>query len=57
MRAHALGAVASDSFVVGRAPPQALRLCLGGAATRGETQRALAHMVEAFANPPTLTVA
>ncbi len=54
MRAHALGAVASDGFMVGRRPPEAFRLCLGGAATRADTRRALAHMVDAFANPPTI---
>lgn len=52
MRGYALGAVASDPFVVGRAPPEALRLCLGGAATRTEMQRALTFMVDAFGNPP-----
>ncbi|QKD04454.1 PLP-dependent aminotransferase family protein [Mesorhizobium loti] len=52
MRGHALGAVASDAFVVGRTPPEALRLCLGGAATRADMQRALAFMIDAFNNPP-----
>jgi len=52
MRGHALGAVASDAFAVGRKPPEALRLCLGGAATRAETQRALTFLVDAFNNPP-----
>lgn len=54
MRGHALGAVASDAFCVGVEPPEAFRLCLGGAAGRAETQRALEALSEAFERPPNL---
>ncbi|WDQ15690.1 aminotransferase-like domain-containing protein [Rhodopirellula sp. P2] len=41
MRGYALGAVASDEFCFGIEPPEALRLCLGGAATREEATQAI----------------
>ena len=52
MRGHALGVVAADPFVVGRAAPNAVRLCLGGAADRTDCRKALLHMREAFERPP-----
>lgn len=54
MRGHALGAVASDPFCVGVEPPEAFRLCLGGAASRAETERALEFLADAFRHPPNL---
>lgn len=54
MRGHALGAVASDAFCVDIAPPESFRLCLGGAASRGETERALQFLADAFHHPPNL---
>ncbi|MEM6779346.1 MAG: PLP-dependent aminotransferase family protein, partial [Planctomycetota bacterium] len=47
-RGYALGAVASDEFCVGIDPPDAFRLCLGGAASRDETQRALVALADLF---------
>ncbi len=52
MRGHALGAVASDVFVMHGQPPEAFRLCLGGAATRHQTRSALEFLREALENPP-----
>lgn len=54
MRGHALGAVAADAFCVDTAPPEAFRLCLGGAASRGEAERALHFLADAFHHPPNL---
>ncbi|MEP3478761.1 MAG: PLP-dependent aminotransferase family protein [Fuerstiella sp.] len=45
-RGYALGAVASDEFCFGITPPQAFRLCLGGAATRAEAIQAIECLSE-----------
>ncbi|MEM6979028.1 MAG: PLP-dependent aminotransferase family protein [Planctomycetota bacterium] len=47
-RGYALGAVASDEFCVGIEPPEAFRLCLGGAASREDTARALDALADLF---------
>ena len=54
LRGHALGAVASDAFTMRGDPPEAFRLCLGGAATRQETRLALEFLLDAMRNPPDL---
>lgn len=54
MRGHRLGAVSSDAFCVGILPPEAFRLCLGGAVTRSETEKGLQFLADAFHHPPNL---
>lgn len=44
----AVHAAVSDAFAVGVAPPEAVRLCLGGDTTRDETQRALGLIADAL---------
>ena len=51
MRGHALGAVPSDAFCLGE-PREAIRLCLGGAASRAEARRSLEFLADAFEHPP-----
>jgi DNA-binding transcriptional MocR family regulator len=49
MRATGIGVVASDPFTVTGNPPEAVRICLGGPASRAAVQRALdfaAHALE-----------
>lgn len=53
MRGHALGAVASDVFVMHGQPPEAFRLCLGGAATRHQIHSGLEFLRDALKSPPT----
>ena len=52
MRGQALGAVASDVFVMHGQPPEAFRLCLGGAASRYQTRSALEFLRDALDDPP-----
>ncbi|KQT43036.1 GntR family transcriptional regulator [Aureimonas sp. Leaf454] len=52
MRGQSLGAVASDVFALSEAPPEAFRLCLGGAASRLEARRSLEFLADAFEHPP-----
>lgn len=54
MRGQALGAVASDAFVMHGQAPEAFRLCLGGAASRHQTRSALEFLRDALDNPPTI---
>ncbi|BBE70873.1 PLP-dependent aminotransferase family protein [Oharaeibacter diazotrophicus] len=49
MRRTGIGVVAADAFAAGRTPPEAVRVCLGGAIDRGGCRRALeyaAHILE-----------
>mgnify|MGYP003674191371 CR=1 FL=1 len=48
-RGYALGAVASDEFCYGITPPEAIRLCLGGAATREEANQAIESLSDLIA--------
>lgn len=43
-RGYSLGAVASDRFCVSREPPDAFRLCLGGAASSEQAKTAIAAL-------------
>ncbi|MEM7525721.1 MAG: PLP-dependent aminotransferase family protein, partial [Pseudomonadota bacterium] len=54
MRGQPLGAVAADAFCVGIEPPEALRLCLGGAVSREDAEKTLHYLADAFAHPPNL---
>ena len=52
MRASGLGVVASDAFAVDGAPPEAVRVCLGGPMSRPQLQAALEFMAHALEGPP-----
>ncbi|MGD9479653.1 PLP-dependent aminotransferase family protein [Shinella sp. G-2] len=52
MRASGLGVVASDAFAVDGAPPEAVRVCLGGPIPRPRLQTALEFMAHALEGPP-----
>ncbi len=53
MTSAGIGVVASDAFLVGDEPPDAVRTCIGGVATREELQHALQLISENLARPPT----
>jgi len=54
-RSTGVGVVASDAFATeGVAPPEAVRVCLGGPADRAAVRRALEFMAHALAESPTL---
>jgi DNA-binding transcriptional MocR family regulator len=53
MTSAGIGVVASDAFLVGGQPPDAVRICIGGVATREELQHALRLIAENLARPPT----
>jgi DNA-binding transcriptional MocR family regulator len=48
MRSQGVHTVVSDAFCVGREPPEAVRMCLGGAATRDEIRHALELTADAL---------
>lgn len=52
MRMTGIGVVASDAFAVTAPPPEAVRICLGGPATRAIVQRALEYAAHALENLP-----
>jgi len=52
MQSTGVGVVASDAFTVSGAPPEAVRVCLGGPTTRSGMQRALDYMSHALAESP-----
>ncbi len=52
MRASGLGVVASDAFAVDGAPPEAVRVCLGGPIARPQLLTALEFMAHALEGPP-----
>jgi DNA-binding transcriptional MocR family regulator len=54
-RSTGVSVVASDAFVTGGAPPEAVRVCLGGPADRPAVRSALEFMAHALAESPTLT--
>ena len=54
MRATGIGVVASDAFATEGAPPEAVRVCLGGPADRAAVRSALEFMAHARAESPTL---
>ena len=54
-RSTGVSVVASDAFVTGGAPPEAVRVCLGGPADRSAVRSALEFMAHALAESPTLT--
>lgn len=54
MRSTGIGVVASDAFATGAAPPEAVRVCLGGPADRTAVRGALEFMAHALAESPAL---
>jgi len=54
MRFTGIGVVASDAFATDSAPPEAVRVCLGGPADRSAVHGALEFMAHALTESPTL---
>src|ERR1700722_839258 len=54
MRSTGVGVVASDAFATDAAPPEAVRVCLGGPADRAAVRGALEFMAHALTESPTL---
>ena len=54
-RSTGVSVVASDAFATDGAPPEAVRVCLGGPADRSAVRSALEFMAHALAESPTLT--
>ncbi|KRQ09182.1 PLP-dependent aminotransferase family protein [Bradyrhizobium manausense] len=54
MRQTGIGVVASDAFVVGDPPPEAVRICIGGPSTRTQIRGALEYAAHALAETPAL---
>lgn len=54
MRSTGVGVVASDAFATEGAPPEAVRVCLGGPADRSAVRGALEFMAHALTESPTL---
>jgi DNA-binding transcriptional MocR family regulator len=54
-RSTGVSVVASDAFMTGGSPPEAVRVCLGGPADRAAVRSALEFMAHALAESPTLT--
>jgi DNA-binding transcriptional MocR family regulator len=54
MRASGIGIVPSDAFTVAGAPPEAVRVCLGGPADRQQVRGALEFMAHALAETPSM---
>ncbi|MBO4223670.1 PLP-dependent aminotransferase family protein [Bradyrhizobium neotropicale] len=54
MRSTGIGVVASDAFVVNGAPPEAVRICLGGPVNRPQVRSALEYTAHALAESPAL---
>jgi DNA-binding transcriptional MocR family regulator len=52
MKSSGIGVVASDAFLVGGEPPDAVRICIGGVATREELQHALQLIADNLTRPP-----
>jgi DNA-binding transcriptional MocR family regulator len=53
-RSTGIGVVASDAFATDGAPPEAVRVCLGGPAERSTVRGALEFMAHALSESPTL---
>ena len=55
LRAHGIGVVCSDSFAVTETPPEAVRVCLGGAVDRDQCRAALGLIGGALEQHPAET--
>jgi DNA-binding transcriptional MocR family regulator len=54
MRSTGIGVVASDAFTAANPPPEAVRICLGGPASRVEIQHALEYAAHALEELPVI---
>jgi DNA-binding transcriptional MocR family regulator len=54
MRRTGIGVVASDAFAVTEAPTEAVRICIGGPATRAQITESLEYAAHALTGPPAL---
>lgn len=54
MRTSGIGVVVSDAFAVSRPPPEAVRVCLGGVASRQDARQALEFLAEALTQSPAM---
>ena len=52
LRAHGVGVVVSDTFTVSGAPPEAVRVCLGGNSSRDECRHSLEIIEDALEHLP-----
>jgi DNA-binding transcriptional MocR family regulator len=52
LRAHGVGVVVSDTFTVSGKPPEAVRVCLGGSASRDECRHSLEIIEDALEHLP-----
>jgi DNA-binding transcriptional MocR family regulator len=57
MKSSGIGVVASDAFLVGGEAPDAVRVCIGGVASRDEIQHALEMIADTLAHPPVIAPA
>ncbi len=57
MRSTGIGVVASDAFMAQGAPPEAVRVCIGGPTNRGQVKSALEYMAHALSESPALASA
>jgi DNA-binding transcriptional MocR family regulator len=57
MRSTGIGVVASDAFVVSGAPPEAVRICIGGPPNRAQIKSALEYAAHALTESPALASA
>ncbi|WP_315834126.1 PLP-dependent aminotransferase family protein [Bradyrhizobium prioriisuperbiae] len=57
MRSTGIGVVASDVFVANGAPPEAVRVCIGGPTSRAQVKGALEYMAHALEESPALASA
>ncbi len=57
LRSSGIGIVASDAFAVAEPIPEAVRVCLGGAATRAEVKRALELIAHTMHQAPAMASA
>lgn len=54
LRAHGVGVVVADSFTVSGTPPEAVRVCLGGATSREECHHSLELIEDAIEQAPAM---
>lgn len=54
MKSSGIGVVASSAFNVSREAPEAVRVCIGGIASRGEIEQALGEIANALQQQPRL---
>ena len=57
MRTTGIGVVASDAFMASGAPPEAVRVCIGGPTNRAQVKGALEYMAHALEESPALASA